>query len=118
MRGSRARERQAIEEAKKRAEADARQQRRAFNTAVAEIAAALNETEERSQALIARSVAALGIEAAQALRAETERIEAAGGLLTVDGSRRRTPGGVYMFLLKQQLTEAGKKDVLKQIMAG
>lgn len=118
MRGSRARERAAVEEAKKRAEAQARQQRRAFKQAVAEIVAALQETEPRSQALIERSVAALGIDEAKAFCAETERIEAAGGMLTVDGSRRRTPGGVYMFLLKQQLTEAGKKDMLKQIMTG
>lgn len=117
MRASRARERQVAEEARKRAEADARQQRRAFTTAVAEINAALNETDPRSMATVERSVAVLGIEAAQALRQEVEAIEAAGGMATADGARRRTPGGVYMYLLKQRLNAEGRKDDVKQIFS-
>lgn len=116
MRSSRSRERQEREDAKKRAEADVRQQRRAFIWAVEEISTGLGETDLRSKATIERSVAALGIEAAQALKGEVDAIEAAGGMFTADNSRRRTPGGVYLFLLKQRLTESGRKDLLKQIM--
>ncbi|NTU82031.1 MAG: hypothetical protein HGA45_22070 [Chloroflexales bacterium] len=116
MRGSRARERQAIEEAKKRAEAEARQQRRAFTRAVDEIATGLGEDDPRSKATIERSVAVLGIDSAQELKREVDTLEAAGGMLTADGSRRRTPGGVYLFLLKQRLNEAGRKDLIKQIL--
>ncbi|MEI8305849.1 MAG: phosphorylated adapter RNA export RNA-binding domain-containing protein [Chloroflexales bacterium] len=118
MRASRARDRQAEEEAKRRAAANERQQRRAFQQAVQEIVAALGEKEPRSQATIERSVAALGVEAAQALRHEVEGIEAGGGMMTVDGSRRRTPGGVYLLLFKQRMNEAGRKDELKKIISG
>lgn len=116
MRGSRARERETVEEEKKRAAASVRQERRRFQQAVEEISTALGETEPRSRATIERSVAELGIEAAQALYQEVAAIEAGGGMATADGARRRTPGGVYLFLLKQRMTEAGKKDVLKRII--
>ncbi len=116
MRGARAREQKAEEEAKKRSEAEARQQRRLFRQTVEELVSKLGENEPRSQAMIERSVAALGIEDAQALYAEVEVIENNGGMLTVDGNRRRTPGGIYMLLLKQRLNAEGKKDLLKQIL--
>jgi hypothetical protein len=60
----------------------------------------------------------LGVESAQALRQEVEGIEAQGGMMTADGTRRRTPGGIYLLLLKQRLTEANRKAELKQIMNG
>jgi hypothetical protein len=118
MRASRARERQTEDEAKKRAAVNERQQRRAFRAAVDEIATYLGETDPKPKATIERSVAALGIEAAQALRQEVEGIEAAGGMLTADGSRRRTPGGIYLLLLKQRMGDAGRKDELKKILTG
>merc|ERR1719394_182984 len=31
-------------------------------------------------------------------------VEETGGLMTLDGSRRRTPGGVYMFLIRNDKT--------------
>lgn len=118
MRASRVRERQAVEEAKRQVAARERQERRAFAQVVDEIATALGETEPRSRATVERSVAVLGVESAQALRREVEAIEAQGGMLTADGSRRRTPGGIYMFLLKQRMNEAGRKEELKQILVG
>lgn len=118
MRASRARERQAIEDQKRRAKAQEREERRMFTQTVEEIATALGETEPRARATIERSVAVLGIEAAQALRREVESVEAEGGMLTADGTRRRTPGGIYLLLLKQRLNEVGRKAELKQIIAG
>jgi phosphorylated adapter RNA export protein len=118
MRASRTRERQVEEEAKKRAAIAERQQRRAFRQAVDEIATFLGETDPKPKATIERSVAVLGIEAAQALRNEVAEIEAAGGMKTADGSRRRTPGGVYLLLLKQRMNDAGRKDDLKKILNG
>lgn len=118
MRASRLRERQEAEEAKKRTAAKERQERRAFRQVVEEIATALGETASGPQATIERSVEKLGIDGARALHAEVQAIEAAGGMMTADGARRRTPGGVYLFILKQRLTEAGQKDVLKYILTG
>jgi hypothetical protein len=118
MRASRSRERQAEEESKKRAAASERQQRRAFRQMVDELADYLGETDPKPKATIERSVAYLGIEAAQALREEVEQIEAGGGMMTADGSRRRTPGGIYLLLLKQRMNDAGKKAELKQILTG
>ncbi len=62
---------------------------------VRELIEALVETERGPRALLARGVATLGEERARAFLAETLATEAAGGLLLPDGSRRRTPGGVF-----------------------
>jgi hypothetical protein len=50
--------------------------------------------------LVRRVVRVLGESRAQALLEETLNIEAAGGLLTLDQSRRRTPGGVFFHVVK------------------
>ena len=118
MRAGRARERRDVEESRKRAEASARQEQRAIRRAIEELIAALGETEDQGKGTLARVVTTLGVPEAQALLAETQAVEAGGGMLTADGSRRRTPGGVYLYLLKQRLTAEGKKALLKQIMTG
>jgi hypothetical protein len=46
----------------------------------------------------------LGPDTCLTLLTETLQTEAQGGLMTADGSRRRTPGGVFFFLLKPKLT--------------
>jgi hypothetical protein len=38
------------------------------------------------------------------LLTETLQVESAGGMLTKDGSRRRTPGGVFFQLVKERVT--------------
>jgi len=73
---------------------------------VAQIAAALAETTAFAIAQIRRIVATLGPDGAQAVVAEAQRIEAAGGMLIPDGSRRRTLGGVFFALVRAQLTPA------------
>ncbi|XP_026128845.1 phosphorylated adapter RNA export protein [Carassius auratus] len=55
---------------------------------------------EPKKDLIERVVRVIGKKKAIELLAETATIEQTGGLYTVDGSRRRTPGGVYLNLLK------------------
>lgn len=42
----------------------------------------------------------VGAEKAVALFESTRRIEASGGMMVADGSRRRTPGGVFVALLR------------------
>ncbi|MBP8293276.1 MAG: hypothetical protein KAX65_10910 [Caldilineaceae bacterium] len=68
---------------------------------IAEIAAGLNEPNIE---LLNRVADVLGIAEMQALYQRTQEIEAAGGMLTVRGNRRRTPGGVYFFLVKEIMT--------------
>ncbi|XP_016145419.1 phosphorylated adapter RNA export protein [Sinocyclocheilus grahami] len=55
---------------------------------------------EPKKDLIERVVRVIGKKKAIELLTETATIEQTGGLYTVDGSRRRTPGGVYLNLLK------------------
>ncbi len=67
------------------------------------IAQTLGETEGAVIAQLRRAMRVLGAEGAHALVAETQQIEAQGGLLTKDGSRRRTPGGVFFQLVLQRI---------------
>lgn len=50
--------------------------------------------------LIERVVQVIGTKKAIELLGETATLEESGGMYTMDGSRRRTPGGVYLNLLK------------------
>src|SRR5687768_7301692 len=54
--------------------------------------------------LVENVIKVLGQARADALLQQTLEIEAAGGILTATGERRRTPGGVYLKLLKEQIT--------------
>uniref|UniRef100_A0A182NU76 Phosphorylated adapter RNA export protein n=1 Tax=Anopheles dirus TaxID=7168 RepID=A0A182NU76_9DIPT len=63
--------------------------------------------------LMVRVVEALGKEIPMKLFKETQKIEADGGMLVMKGWRRRTPGGVFLFLLKH--CEAVDQDVKKTI---
>lgn len=44
---------------------------------------------------------------------ETQKIESDGGMLIVNGMRRRTPGGVFLFLLKNcdDISKKQKKEI-------
>ena len=47
----------------------------------------------------------IGIVAANDLAIEVGRIEGAGGQMTSDGARRRTPGGVFWALLRAKTSK-------------
>ncbi len=64
------------------------------------IAAQLGEPQVQ---LVQKVVRHVGVEQAQALLQETLRIEAEGGLLIENGKRRRTLGGVFLYLVKEYL---------------
>jgi len=68
--------------------------------ATQEIAAQLSETERGPLGQVGRVVGRLGVDRARAFLARTQEIEAAGGLMLPDGSRRRTPGGVFFHLVR------------------
>jgi hypothetical protein len=54
--------------------------------------------------LVENVINVLGQARADDLLRQTLEIEAAGGILTVTGDRRRTPGGVFLKLLKEQIS--------------
>jgi hypothetical protein len=68
-----------------------------------EIADLLNETEKQSRRQIVFVIKDMGLEFAQAILQETLAIEAQGGMMLPDGSRRRTPGGVFFKLVRNRV---------------
>ena len=78
---------------------------------VQKIAAGLNESQPAPLDQIKRIVEVLGSEAAIQLLEKTHQTEAEGGLTIADGSRRRTPGGVYFYFARRQLKPEGRRYV-------
>jgi len=68
--------------------------------ATQEIAAALGETARGPLGQVGRVVGRLGADRVRAFLTQTQEIEATGGLLLPDGSRRRTLGGVFFHLVR------------------
>ncbi|XP_052896095.1 phosphorylated adapter RNA export protein isoform X1 [Anopheles moucheti] len=66
--------------------------------------------------LMVRVVEALGKEIPTKLFKETQKIEADGGMLVMKGWRRRTPGGVFLFLLKhcEEVDQEIKKTIFQE----
>jgi hypothetical protein len=79
------------------------------------IADRLGEREAGPRSLIIRIVKELGTEYTLALLDEALQIEANGGMMLPDGSRRRTPGGVFFWLVKERLAQAGHKRVIVKL---
>ncbi len=74
------------------------------NTAAA-IADQLSETHAGARATIWRTVRTLGPERAQAFVAQALEAEANGGMLLPDGSRTRTLGSIFFYLVRTQVTD-------------
>ncbi|KAJ8392713.1 hypothetical protein AAFF_G00071970 [Aldrovandia affinis] len=64
---------------------------------------------EPKKDLMERVVRIIGKRKAIELLAETATVEQNGGIFTMDGSRRRTPGGVYLNLLKNTPSISGNQ---------
>ncbi|XP_061409511.1 phosphorylated adapter RNA export protein isoform X2 [Lethenteron reissneri] len=75
-----------------------------------EIAYRLREAKED---LIVRVVSIIGVKKSLELLYETAEIERNGGLMIVNGTRRRTPGGVYLNLMKS--TPSVTQEQIKEI---
>lgn len=80
-----------------------------------QIANALGEKDRVPRTQIFKIVKICGSEQALSWLAEAQAIEAAGGMLTADGTRRRTPGGVYFAHVRDSLYRAGRRNVARQI---
>lgn len=68
---------------------------------------------EEKDDLLLHAINTVGREIPMKLFAETQKIELDGGMMTMDGYRRRTPGGVFLFLLKHcaEITKEQKKII-------
>ena len=75
---------------------------------VQEIATTLNEP---NLALIERIVNVLGIRRVTYYLQQTLRIEAEGGMLTRDRSRRRSLGGVFFRTIKQEISNSERRTI-------
>lgn len=78
-----------------------------------ELAEKLSETHTE---LLQRVVDVLGKEIPLKLFKETQKIEADGGMLVMKGWRRRTPGGVFLFLLKhcEDVDQEVKRSIFQE----
>ena len=61
--------------------------------------------QEPKKALLAKVLRTLGQERCQTIFADTLTIESTGGMLTRAGDRRRTPGGTFFHLVRQQCSK-------------
>ena len=75
------------------------------------IARQLGETQPSPRFQIAEIIRQCGLDLAQSLVQEMQAVEALGGMLVPDGSRRRTPGGVFFALARNQMTEEQRQAV-------
>jgi hypothetical protein len=80
-----------------------------------QVAATLGETQPEPVAQIRRIIQHLGEAHAKETLAETLRIEEQGGMLVKSGRRRRTPGGIFFWLVRQRLMEEGRQEELHTI---
>ncbi|CRL06708.1 CLUMA_CG019540, isoform A [Clunio marinus] len=69
--------------------------------------------EEEKSELIVKVVSVIGKEASLNLFKITQKIEVEGGMMTMMKNRRRTPGGIFLFLLKtsDKIDEELKKKI-------
>src|SRR6266581_1447145 len=70
--------------------------------------------QEPNRPLLTQVLRTLGTDRTTATLAETLQCEANGGMLTKDGTRRRTPGGVFFQLVKERATTQERRHLFPQ----
>lgn len=75
------------------------------------IGKALGETNNQPIKQIALIIEKCGLEFSQKIAEETEKIEAADGMKTHDGKRRRTKGGVFFFIVKGRIDAKIRQEI-------
>lgn len=86
-----------------------------ISDAVRQMAQALHEENPRALQSMQRIVDIVGLEFTQQKYEESLKIEADGGMMTQDGSRRRTPGGVFFYLVKGSLDDEMREKVFPEM---
>ncbi len=77
----------------------------------ASVAQQLNEADPAAIGQIERIVERLGAKTVEVFLRETLEIEALGGIMLCDGSRRRTPGGAFFYLVKGRISRRDRAAV-------
>src|SRR3712207_2973818 len=78
------------------------------------LAQQLGETKYYVLPMLNRCILMLGEATVDELLRETEQIEQGDGLLTKDGTRRRTKGGVFLYLARERCTPDQRAIVFPQ----
>ena len=86
-----------------------------MNEQVQSIADTLGETEPGPIKQIGRVLQILGPERVQALVEETLQVEASGGMMTNDGKRRRTIGGVFFKQVRDKTTREERHTIFPHL---
>jgi hypothetical protein len=76
-----------------------------------EVADELGETDNKPRKQLANIIYRCGVEFVQDVLKETKEVEANGGLLIADGSRRRTTGGVFFYLARERMPEELRRQL-------
>ena len=84
----------------------------------AQIGEKLGETSPKPVAQIGQLIEKCGLPFVEKIMAETEAIEAQGGLLTHDRKRRRSKGGVFFYLAKGQMDAALRAQIFPNFGKG
>jgi len=80
-------------------------------TVAARVARELSEADPAATGQIARIVECLGAEVVLVFLRETLEAEARGGIMLRDGSRRRTPGGAFFYLVKGRISRRDRAAI-------
>jgi len=87
------------------------EEKQAIRDTANSIIEALGEKNQKARNQIHHLTKLCGIEFVQQLLADTQKFEADKGLPTMDGKRRRTPGGTFFYLAKSRVSEEIKLKV-------
>jgi hypothetical protein len=82
------------------------------------IATALGERDKQPQHQIKLIVKVCGPDQAMNWLREIKSMEARGGMLTSDGTQRRSPGGAYFRLVRDRLIQSGQQEQMQTIFRG
>jgi hypothetical protein len=82
------------------------------------IALALGERNKQPQHQIKLIVKVCGPDQAMNWLREVKSMEARGGMLTSDGTQRRSPGGAYFRLVRDRLIQSGQQEQMQTIFRG
>src|SRR5262245_31740933 len=78
------------------------------------VATLVQALQEPNTDLLTKVLRTLGQDRCTAILADTLQCEANGGMLTKDGTRRRTPGGVFFQLIRKRATPQERRRLFPQ----